>query len=97
MNEEDPTKCERPYDLEVRLLEYAVEIIRLTDTMNDSAAGRQVSGQLLRSGTSPLGNHGEAQAAESVADFVHKFKICLKELWASPKKVDRGSQNEKGP
>jgi four helix bundle protein len=35
---------------------------------------------LLRSGTSPLPNHGEAQAAESAKDFVHKLKICLKEL-----------------
>ena len=35
---------------------------------------------MLRSGTSPLPNHGEAQAAESAKDFVHKLKICLKEL-----------------
>lgn len=35
---------------------------------------------MLRSGTSPLLNHGEAQAAESRADFVHKMSICLKEL-----------------
>jgi len=34
----------------------------------------------LRSGTSPLPNHGEAQAGESRADFIHKLKICLKEL-----------------
>jgi four helix bundle protein len=39
-----------------------------------------VGGQLLRSGTSPLPNHGEAQAAESRADFLHKMRICLKEL-----------------
>ena len=25
-------------------------------------------------------NHGEAQAAESPADFIHKLSICLKEL-----------------
>jgi four helix bundle protein len=35
---------------------------------------------LLKSGTSPLPNHGEAEAAESRADFIHKLKICLKEL-----------------
>jgi four helix bundle protein len=39
-----------------------------------------VGGQLLRSGTSPCLNHGEAQAAESINDFVHKMRICLKEL-----------------
>ncbi len=36
--------------------------------------------QILHSGTSPLPNHGEAQAAESKNDFVHKMSICLKEL-----------------
>jgi len=39
-----------------------------------------VAGQLLRSGTSALPNHAEAQAAESRKDFVHKLKICHKEL-----------------
>ena len=46
----------------------------------NTRAGNHVAGQLLRSGTSPLPNHGEAQAAESANDFVHKLKICLKEL-----------------
>ena len=35
---------------------------------------------MLRSGTSPYFNHGEAEAAESPRDFVHKMGICLKEL-----------------
>ncbi len=39
-----------------------------------------MAGQLIRSGTAALPNHGEAQSAESPADFVHKMKICLKEL-----------------
>jgi len=34
----------------------------------------------VRSGTSPALNYGEAQAAESRADFIHKMRICLKEL-----------------
>jgi four helix bundle protein len=51
-----------------------------TFNIEHSAAGRHVSGQLLRSGTSPLAQHGEAQAAESRKDFVHKMKIGLKEL-----------------
>ena len=34
----------------------------------------------MRSGTSALPNHGEAQAAESRADFLHKIRIYLKEL-----------------
>jgi four helix bundle protein len=39
-----------------------------------------VAGQILRSGTSAYPNHGEAEAAESREDFIHKLKVCLKEL-----------------
>jgi four helix bundle protein len=67
------------YDLEERLLEYAARIIRLSEHMTRSTAGAHVAQQVLRSGTSPLPNHGEAQAAESNRYFVHKLKICLKE------------------
>jgi len=68
------------YDLEERLLEYAARIIRLVERLPNTRAGNHVAGHLLRSGTSPLPNHGEAQAAESAKDFIHKLKICLKEL-----------------
>jgi four helix bundle protein len=68
------------YDLEERLLEYSARIIRLVERLPNTRAGNHVASQLLRSGTSPLPNHGEAQAAESAKDFVHKLKICLKEL-----------------
>lgn len=68
------------YDLEERLLAYAVEIIRLVEALPNSRAGNHIAGQLLRSGTAPLPNHGEAQAAESGADFIHKMRICSKEL-----------------
>src|SRR5438552_5777344 len=71
---------EKQYDLEERLLDYAANIIRLVERLPNTRAGNHVAGQLLRSGTSPLPNHGEAQAAESRNDFVHKFSICLKEL-----------------
>ncbi|HAY99200.1 MAG TPA: four helix bundle protein, partial [Opitutae bacterium] len=43
-------------------------------------AGKHVAKQLLRSSSSPLANHGEAQGAESAKDFIHKLKISLKEL-----------------
>lgn len=68
------------YDLEERLLGYAADIIRFCECMSKSDAGRHVSGQLLRSGTSPLAHQGEAQAAESSKDFIHKMKVALKEL-----------------
>ena len=68
------------YDLEERLLNFAARIFRLAEQLPNTRAGNHVAGQLLRSGTSPLPNHGEAQAAESRDDFIHKFSICLKEL-----------------
>ncbi len=71
---------ERKYDLEDRLLEYAAVIVRLVEKMPRTRAGNHIGDQLLRSGTSPLLNHGEAQAAESPNDFAHKLRVCLKEL-----------------
>jgi four helix bundle protein len=70
----------KKYDLEDRLLDYAAEIIRVVDMLPNTKAGNHVAGQLLRSGTASLPNHGEAQAAESAKDFVHKMRVCLKEL-----------------
>jgi len=71
---------EQKYDLEDRLPEYSVRVTRLVEKLPGTRAGNHIANQLLRSGTSALPNHGEAQAAESADDFVHKLKICLKEL-----------------
>ena len=68
------------YDLEERLLKYSVRIIKIVEQLSNTKAGNHVAGQLLRSGTSPYPNHGEAQAAESPKDFIHKLSISLKEL-----------------
>jgi four helix bundle protein len=70
----------KKYDLEERLLEYSVTIIRLVEKLPHTRAGNHIAGQLLRSGTSPYPNHAEAQSAESARDFVHKMRIGLKEL-----------------
>ena len=71
---------ERRYDLEERLIEFASQIIDITEMLPKTLAGNHLGGQLLRSGTSPALHYGEAQAAESPADFIHKMKVCLKEL-----------------
>jgi four helix bundle protein len=73
------------FDLEDRLLEFSARIIRLVDALPKARAANHLAGQLLRSGTSPSGNHGEVEAAESRKDFVHKLKICLKELKETPR------------
>jgi four helix bundle protein len=70
----------RKFDLEDRLLAFAVGVVELTEALPSTRATNHVAGQLLRSGTSPYGNHGELESAESRKDFIHKLKICLKEL-----------------
>jgi four helix bundle protein len=71
---------EREFDLQDRFVDYAVRIIKLSEALPETRTGKQVSAQILRSGTSPAANYGEAQSAESKADFVHKLKVALKEL-----------------
>ena len=70
----------KQFDLQDRLIDYAVQIIALSEALPDTKAGKHVASQILRSGTSPAPNYGEAQSAESKADFVHKLKVALKEL-----------------
>ena len=66
--------------LEERLIDFAVRIIKLASALPNTPAGRHISGQILRSGTSPAPNYGEARGAESRADFVHKIPVVVKEL-----------------
>jgi four helix bundle protein len=70
----------RTYDLERRLIDFAVRIIALAESLPNSRTGSHMANQLVRSGTSPALNYGEAQSAESRNDFIHKMKIVLKEL-----------------
>ena len=67
-------------DLEERLLDFSARIIKLVEYLPKTRAGNHIAGQIFRSGTSAYPNHGEAQAAESPKDFIHKFRISLKEL-----------------
>ena len=67
-------------ELEERLIDFAVRIIRLSASLPRTPAGKHIAGQILRSGTSPAPNYGEARGAESHADFIHKFGIVLNEL-----------------
>ena len=75
-----PGVAAKRYDLEERLLEFAAAISEVSENLPNTRAGNHISGQILRAGTSPYGNHGEAQAPESAEDFIHKMKVCLKEL-----------------
>lgn len=66
--------------LEERLIDFAVRIVKLSAHLPKTPAGKHIAGQILRSGTSPAPNYGEARGAESIPDFIHKIRIVLKEL-----------------
>ena len=71
---------ERKYDLDERLINFADMIIDISEVLPKTFAGNHIAGQLVRSGTAPALNYGEAQSAESRNDFIHKMKISAKEL-----------------
>ena len=86
MKEKENTKnfteqiTRKKFDLQERFVDYAVRIIKASENLPETKTGKHICSQILRSGTSPAPNYGEAQSAESKADFIHKLKIALKEL-----------------
>jgi four helix bundle protein len=63
-----------------RILDFADRVATVVEVLPDTRLGNRIANQLLRSGTSSIGNYEEACAAESKNDFVHKLRICLKEV-----------------
>jgi four helix bundle protein len=74
------TKENKEFNLEDRLIDFAVRILHVAGSLPKTKAGNHIAGQLIRCGTAPAPNYGEAQDAESRADFIHKMKVSLKEL-----------------
>jgi four helix bundle protein len=68
------------YNLEDRLVEFTCRMIDVVEALPNTRAGNYIAGQLIRSCHSPTFNYGEAQAAESPDDFIHKMRVILKEL-----------------
>jgi four helix bundle protein len=70
----------RRYDLEDRLIDFAVRIMGVVESLPHSRGGNYIAAQLIRCGLAPALLYGEAQGAESRDDFIHKMKIVVKEL-----------------
>jgi four helix bundle protein len=70
----------RKYDLEERLVNFTCRMIDIAEALPNTRVGNYIAGQLIRSCHSPASNYGEAQAAESRNDFIHKMRVVLKEL-----------------
>ena len=62
------------------MIDFAVQVISVVEALPNSKAANHIGGQLVRSGTAPAANYGEARSAESRRDFLHKMKVALKEL-----------------
>jgi four helix bundle protein len=67
-------------DIQERLINFSVGIIKLCEKLPDNHTGKHLSNQLLRCGASPAHNYGEDRGAESKRDFLYKLGIVLKEL-----------------
>lgn len=70
----------RKYDLEDRLINFAINCSNVVVAMPSSKLANHIGGQLTRASASSALNYGETQAAESPADFIHKLKVVLKEI-----------------
>ncbi|MFT7113785.1 MAG: four helix bundle protein [Candidatus Azotimanducaceae bacterium] len=66
--------------LENRLIDFAVSSISYCKGLEYNYSNNHLGKQLIRSSTSVSLNYGEACSAESRRDFIHKMRICLKEL-----------------
>lgn len=73
-------KSARKYDLENRLIQFSSSVIDFVEKLPKNEASKYLGNQLMRSAVSPSLNYTEAQGAESRKDFIHKMRICLKEL-----------------
>lgn len=62
-----------------RTFRFSVKIIELVSNLPSNTAGRAISNQIVRSGTSIGANVEEAQNSSSKKAFIHGMTIALKE------------------
>ena len=70
----------KKFDLEDRLIRFACMCLEICDLLPNTKTGQNLEYQLSKSSTAPALIYGEAQAAESSADFIHKIKLVLKDI-----------------
>lgn len=70
-NEKNPT--------EVMCMEFSVKAVNLGKKIAKDKHEYKMSDQMMRAATAIGASYGEAQYAESPADFVHKIRVSLKE------------------
>ena len=65
-------------DFKRRLYNFALKLIEFLDKLPNDNVSKRLDDQLLRSGTSIIGNYIEGQAASSKKDFINYFNTSLK-------------------
>jgi four helix bundle protein len=63
-----------------RMINFAVQIIKLCSALPHTPIGNHLANQLLRCGTSPAPNYAKSQQAESPDELFHQLGIVLKDL-----------------
>lgn len=66
-------------ELKLRTKQFALKVIKLTDELPDTKAGRTIGNQLMRAGTSVAANYRAACRARSNADFISKITVVEEE------------------
>tara|TARA_R110000823_G_C15508126_1_gene454022 strand:+ start:87 stop:452 length:366 start_codon:yes stop_codon:yes gene_type:complete len=70
-NDRENLIVKKTFDFSLQIIEYCEQLRSLNKY--------EMASQLFKSGTSIGANTWEAQNGESMADFIHKFKIAAKE------------------
>ena len=71
-------KEKRKKEFKARLYNFVLRLIEFIDRLSNDNVSRKIGDQLLRSGTSIIGNYIEGQAASSKKDFTNYFNTALK-------------------
>ena len=74
------TPTQKSAIFEDRLIDFAVRVLTLAETLPHCYTGRHLAQQLIRSSTAPALLYAEARGAESTRDFIHKINVANKEL-----------------
>jgi four helix bundle protein len=86
-----------------RLYSFTLQLVEFIDRLRSDNVARRLGDQLLRSGTSIIGNYTEGQAASSKKDFINYFTISLKScneslLWLTlPRDTERAQPEVVNP
>lgn len=86
-------------DFKRRLYEFTLALIEFIDKLPRDNTSRRLGDQLLRSGTSVIGNFVEGKSASSRRDFINYYTISLKsanetKLWLSLLKDSKRARSD---